>query len=302
MKTTLLSLLALLSASVACAQGITFKSRAKIYLNGNSNFPIQYSGTKQTLEEVSTIQYNASGQKIATTKTVKKDWVPGTDASFDSNDFPNGTIPDFLYADLAQSDDKTKVYVHFYHFIDPQNGSSTKTPTKFKDGFNDKIKNGSFYFKLEEGQRLAVRTESYHAGPITIPFKVYLSSRDESHNSNASADFNAGLFIGRKWGMTSYGNLPAEKTAKTHETYVSANFLAGFSIIEVDAKNSINGSTVEGKSLSFGPGFGMGFHYDSFGIFLGAGIDIPMSNSTAKEWRYKNQPWLGFGIGFGLFK
>jgi len=302
MKTAIFTLSLMLTANIAVAQGITFKSRAKVFLTGNAKFKIQYTNTKQVFEELSSVDYDANGLKIGSTKTTKKDWVPGTDAVFVAADFPNNKIPDFLYADLVQSEDKTKVNIHFYKFDDVQDVATTKTLKAFTNNFNTKIENGNFYITLKEGDNLAFRSEAYHAGPITIPFKVYLTSRDDSHNSNASADFNAGLFIGRKWGKKSFINLPAEKTGKSHETYVSTNFLAGFSVIEIDAKNSINSSTVEGKSLSFGPGFGMGFHYDSFGVFIGAGLDIPIGNSTAKEWRYKNQPWIGFGIGFGLFK
>jgi len=54
--------------------------------------------------------------------------------------------------------------------------------------------------------------------------------------------------------------------------------------------------------MAFSPGLGFGYHYDTFGLFIAGGMDFPIGNTIATNWRYKNQPWIGFGVGFSIFK
>jgi hypothetical protein len=43
------------------------------------------------------------------------------------------------------------------------------------------------------------------------------------------------------------------------------------------------------------------FLINKFNLFLGIGIDIPMSN-VADDSIFKGEPWLGIGLGYSVFK
>lgn len=240
--------------------------------------------------------------KITTLKTEDK---AGTEFVYGNTAFKG---LDHLYADVLQSTDKSKLYIYFWPVKTKKLTDSTSKCPKIDPNdtaaiaFNKLIEENTFYFNLRKREYLYLNSRAWHAGPLTMPFKVYLTPRDDTHTSNVTADVNAGFYIGQKWGKKGFVDMPAEKEGKTHEFFTSLNAIVSFSKLTIAATDNIDGNTNEGSVLGFSPGIGLGFHYDSFVLFLAGGIDVPITNSVANEWRYKNQPWLGFGLGFSLFK
>lgn len=290
-------------SSVVFGQSASWKVRYKVFLPGNPKFDIQYTNEKETLEEVSGYNEDRLGNKtkIITLKTAYK---AGKKFIYNSYGALKGV--DFLYADLIQSTDKSKLYIHFWPLKKNDSELPYASGVAAKDTsavtFNTLIDKNVFYINLRKREYLYLNSKAWHAGPLTMPFKVYLTSRDDIHTSNVTADVNAGFYIGQKWGKKGFVDMPAEKEGKTHEFFTSLNAIIGFSKLTIAATDNVNKNTNEGSVLGFSPGIGLGFHYDSFVLFLAGGIDVPISNSIANEWRYKNQPWFGFGLGFSIFK
>ncbi|MCX2582711.1 hypothetical protein [Pedobacter sp. MR22-3] len=286
------------------AQSSSWKIRYKIFLPGNENFSIQYKTGVESTEE--TTGYITDGNDIKSTVTSIK--IKDLGKKFDYNTYGTFKGRSYLYADVLQSADKSKLIIHFWPIknYDAAQRHATKKDSLSADSaaitFNGLIENNTFYFNLNKREYLYLNSAAWHAGPLTMPFKVYLGSRDKVHTNNVAADINAGLYIGQKWGKKGFVDMPAEKDGKSHEGFVSLNGIIGFSKISVAKTDNINDNTNEGSVLGFSPGIGLGLHYDSFVFFLAGGIDIPISNSIAENWRYKNQPWLGFGLGFSIFK
>jgi len=291
---------------VVFGQSASWKVRYKIFLAGNPCFDIQYTNEKEMLKEVTGYNVDHLGNE---TKIIglKTDYKAGR--KFVYNSYGSFTGIKSLYADVVQSTDKSKLYIHFWpikneKLIDQDSKECPNTDPKDTAAitFNKLVNKNVFYFNLRKREYLYLNSRAWHAGPLTTPFKVYLSSRDDTHTSNVTADVNAGFYIGQKWGKKSFVDMPAEKEGKTHEYFTSLNAIVGFSKLTIAANDNINKNANEGSVLGFSPGIGLGFHYDSFVLFLAGGIDVPISNSIANEWRYKNQPWLGFGLGFSIFK
>lgn len=60
-------------------------------------------------------------------------------------------------------------------------------------------------------------------------------------------------------------------------------------------------SPLRGRFHSLNTGVAYSFLINKFNLFLGIGIDIPMSN-VADDSIFKGEPWLGIGLGYSVFK
>jgi hypothetical protein len=298
--------LVLLTANTYAQSGKAFKLRYKIYLNGNPKFPVRYSSkTFDKIGDATEVTYNSAGNIISTTKAVANTFVP--DSAYDFSNYTSVTGTTRLFADIAQSDSKGQLIIHFWNLInipsqtadEPSKPAAGNTIQLANQKLNADIAAGTFYINLASRQSLKISTAAYQIGPMILPFKVYLGSRDGVHTNNVTTAANVGMYIGTKWGSTSFNNLPAEKTATPHQKFWSVNFTAGASKIDIAAEDNINTATDKGSTLALTPGLAFGFHYDSFAIFTAFGKDL-LTGKVAENWRYKNQVWLGFGIGFNI--
>lgn len=52
---------------------------------------------------------------------------------------------------------------------------------------------------------------------------------------------------------------------------------------------------------TFSPALGYMWEKHNVQLTLLAGVDLP-AGKIQKEWVYRNMPWLGIGVGIGLFK
>ena len=301
----ILSLTILIIANVysQTATSISFKLRYKVYVRGNPSFPIMYSPGKIDTEKVVQKIYDVNGNLIGTVKGVSKVWAPAF--KFDFTRFRALKNIQYLYADLVQSDDKTQLYIYFCPFNSTSTQAST-TAAATSPGysanyaaFDQLIKDGNFYIDLHSRQNLSFKTAAVQVGPMTLPFKVYLGSRDGSHFNDVTTSVNLSGYYGWRWGRTGFVNLPEEKTGKMHQTFFSFNFIGGMTKVDVDSTTNIDKSIKKGSALAISPGAGIGFHYDNFAIFAMIGTDLPLGD-VASDWRFKNQPWIGFGVGFSI--
>lgn len=87
------------------------------------------------------------------------------------------------------------------------------------------------------------------------------------------------------------------------ENQYAINTVVGFTIasVQVDSittKGKVNSLTA---AASFSPHLGAVFEVEKFQFGIYTGIDF-LYGAPNKYWVYRNQPWLGIGLGYSLFK
>jgi len=198
-----------------------------------------------------------------------------------------------IKANLFPDSNKLKVVFWSYHNI--------KDSIKYVSE-NDSM--NSYYIMFPKSNTLKDTPRNYisipfawtEIGAVTVPFKFRFAHGDSIPNDLSSA-FNAGVYVGRKWGRTrfyenkdfnhnSIGVTLAAFAAPTQITIESAN-------TEGRVKNKANE-----LGLSTGVGLMLEIHND-FNIGFFGGIDIPVSGKSY-YWDYANKLWIGFGIGYKL--
>jgi hypothetical protein len=113
---------------------------------------------------------------------------------------------------------------------------------------------------------------------------------------DASASYNAGFFIGRKWGKTSYYADPK----KTHDGL--AGELALFvtpSVVTMDQTVSLDKRKDKSNELGLGVGLIGVISYRDFSAGLAIGYDRALTGN-GKNWYYNKVPWIGLGFGYKL--
>jgi hypothetical protein len=136
-------------------------------------------------------------------------------------------------------------------------------------------------------------SHSFTVGIPTIPVKLRFGNGGEGDNARYFR-FEGNLSLGLSGGWKySFGD----------DNKYAVNTLVGFTVGSV----AVDGETTKGKissntsAASFSPHFGFVFDVQSFQFGLYTGIDY-LYGEPNKYWVYRNQPWLGIGIGYSLFK
>lgn len=162
------------------------------------------------------------------------------------------------------------------------------------------LKEHRLVFKIEEGNNINLPFRGWEIGALTIPVKVYLSSRAEKLKNNFVFDESINLKISRIWGREYFYKKQEDDKGKSFQNYWSGSFFIGLSKTEVNNKNTtsdIGDDKFNVASLNYG--LGIGYSVRSIGISALLGLDTPLSNE-ADDWNFKNQLWLGFGLGIDL--
>ncbi len=177
-------------------------------------------------------------------------------------------------------------------------------PWKFSavedSNLNQELSKNSYFLDIPERTVLKVKFHSYQFGALTLPVKIYLSSKADSLVNNVQTDINLNFMIGHKWGVKKYSQLPNEEEGSSYENSWSINFLIGMSKIDLKKNNTTPDLTKGDISVpAISTGFAFGYQYRKIGAYIASGIDNPLSK-YGKDWDFKNQLWLGFGLGLGL--
>jgi hypothetical protein len=81
--------------------------------------------------------------------------------------------------------------------------------------------------------------------------------------------------------------------------------LAGFNVSTVNVDSATTGGKADNNTktlASITPTLGVLFEVKTFQLGLFTGIDfLTGAGDISQYWMYKNQPWLGVGIGVSLF-
>lgn len=136
-------------------------------------------------------------------------------------------------------------------------------------------------------------SNSFTVGIPTIPAKLRFGNSGKGSNPRYFR-FEGNLSLGLSGGW---------KHSFGEDNKYAFNLLAGFTIASVDVdslttKGKVNSIT---SAASFSPHLGFVFDVQSFQFGLYLGMDF-LYGEPNNYWVYRNQPWLGIGIGYSLFK
>jgi hypothetical protein len=139
----------------------------------------------------------------------------------------------------------------------------------------------------------ATSNHSFTVGIPTIPAKLRFGNGGKGYDPRYFR-FEGNLSLGLSGGY---------KYSFGEDDKYAINTLVGFTVasVAVDSlttKGKVNSNT---SAASFSPHFGLVFDVQSFHFGLYTGIDF-LHGEPNKYWVYRNQPWLGIGIGYSLFK
>jgi len=209
-----------------------------------------------------------------------------------SKDIEQGSLKAALTADSLG-----KIKVNFWDIVEEDASDTSSRYVRSKDSADN------FYFQIPSRKLLGERTyylsfpyAASEVGAITIPFKYWKGST--SIPNNTSADFNAGVYIGRKWGRQRF----YYDKDKNHESAAfTLALFAGPTKIDLTKDNAKDSLLFKQNSneLAISLGAGGMFSYRNFNVGLFAGFDSPLSKE-GKNWIYSDRLWIGFGIGYSL--
>lgn len=176
-------------------------------------------------------------------------------------------------------------------------GGNTVEQTAYNLRYYKNANNEYLYFLVDTIAFHRIRKQpkvltTFTVGIPTIPVKMRFGNGgtgDDPRFFRFEGNVSLGLSGGVKF---SYGN----------KKQYGTNVVLGFTVasVQVDStttKGKVNANT---SAASFSPHLGLVFDFNKFQFGLYSGIDF-LYGSPNKEWVYRNQPWLGLGIGYSLF-
>ncbi len=128
----------------------------------------------------------------------------------------------------------------------------------------------------------------FNLGILFLPVKIRPFATE-----SGQFDFSDGFSLGTTFSLTYHHNWVNDFTHNLLLYLGTSNFTLDSSKIK-EVRD-------EYKISAFSPAIGYMMQKNQIQISLLVGIDFP-SGSVQKNWVYRNQPWIGVGLGFGLFK
>ncbi len=149
-----------------------------------------------------------------------------------------------------------------------------------------------FIVKTADLQTNSVEFESkkglWSIGLLVLPIKIRPFATEKGQ-----FDFADGFSVGTTFAWTLHHNW---KTNFSHNAllYVGIGSYTADSLKIKEKRNDY-------KIATFSPALGWMVEKNNIQLSILAGIDFPSGNLQQK-WVYRNKPWIGVGIGIGLFK
>ncbi|MEO1515189.1 MAG: hypothetical protein AAFV95_09245 [Bacteroidota bacterium] len=148
-----------------------------------------------------------------------------------------------------------------------------------------------------------IQKHNWCLSPITIPFKVFTANDSDSLDNNINtveSNINLALAVGFNTEKYIFKG-GKEPELRSHQYFFG---FAGINRLNLNALNT-DFAIEEGREVSiatFSLGLGMQFGYKRFGLSVLSGFDFPVSTNAGEDWILRGNLWLGFGIGYHLFK
>ena len=137
---------------------------------------------------------------------------------------------------------------------------------------------------------IQIKKNAFALGALTLPIKIRPGEKLSNGNYRDFAfesDISIGLSIGYKY------------TANKHDAF---NVLTGIDLTSVPVTpTSTNNAVTTATNLSaLTWHLGVLFQIDNFQVGAFTGIDY-LAGNTGRQWEYRNDMWLGIGIGYSIF-
>lgn len=136
---------------------------------------------------------------------------------------------------------------------------------------------------------------SFTWGAVTVPIKIRFGDGDSTY-FGFEPTANLGLTAGYRYQIKGRANHALNVLGGTS--------IGSTSFRKVDFETAyVNTDTVtdfSGTGLVLSTILGLVYQYDSFQIGLFTGLDF-LPNELGRQWKHQGIPWLGVGIGIGLF-
>lgn len=173
-----------------------------------------------------------------------------------------------------------------YEYLVEEKGSST-------------IKKVTNYFKLTNAEFTEITTKldaRWTFGTVILPLKLRFGDTDSKGNNLRYFDFTSEVNVGLSIAFRlSRGN------TRTIDTYCFLSL--NLSSIPVDSANTHGFQKTKTNASAISPTAGVVINFKNSGLQLigTIGMDF-MSGELGRKWTYTNQPWIGIGVGFSIFK
>jgi hypothetical protein len=139
---------------------------------------------------------------------------------------------------------------------------------------------------------LRLNRHSFTLGAVTIPIKMRFGSKwsdgTQKKDFSFSGDISFGLSVGYKYS-------PSKR--------YSHNILTGISLTSVPVTPATTQNSITSETNVAALTWHLGYLYqiDNFQIGAFTGIDY-LGGKTGRLWNYKDEMWLGIGVGYSIFK
>lgn len=191
-------------------------------------------------------------------------------------------------------------------FVKFEKNKLTVNPYLIKDKNGDFGKRDVYYYELKNRQTIKLNFNEWTVSALTIPFKYRFKDKDAGISEEFSTDFNANLFVGRTfYGRTSFFH--RKDVGNISNTYKwTGGLLIGASTVTLNASNTssanqpLDSDTEIVKGLGT-IGLGLSFSYNKINLGGFIGWDYSVGDD-AEKWNYNKEPWIGFALGYSLFK
>lgn len=155
------------------------------------------------------------------------------------------------------------------------------------------------YFKVtnaEFSEAITQLHERWTFGTVILPLKLRFGDTDSKGNNLRYFDFTSEINVGLSlaWRMT-------KANSRTIDTYLFGSL--NLSSIPMDSANTKGFQKIKTNASAISPTTGLVVHFKKSGLQLitTIGLDF-IAGELGRKWVYRNQPWLGIGVGFSIFK
>jgi hypothetical protein len=283
MKKKLLYLVFILSFVSLNAQNARFRTYYRVSIEDNSKLLMVKNKLQSPLVSYEIEQISVSNNKVDTVfHKTKKVENYSLSESIDKSLFNK-----YCYTNMKGKIKQVSDELIFYPFTFNEND------------IQDYLKDKKLLLKIRDGNAITLPFKGYEVGAMTVPVKIYFSSKNKKLKNNFIFDESINLKLSRINGKEYFYKSEKENEGKSFQNYFNYSFFIGFTKTEISNSNTTNEIDENFNVASLSYGFGVGYTVKSIGVNILLGVDTPLSK-TADDWNFKNQPWLGLGVGLDL--
>lgn len=169
------------------------------------------------------------------------------------------------------------------------------------------IEEPDFYeFKLKNNEQIWVPFTEFTLTSLTLPLKYRFRSKRREVNEEFTTGINLNFLIGASYGNSEFTHRKKVGN-KTNTWKLTLGLLIGTGTVTLNNSNTSSAGEnafaedeTDIKGL-FTSGLGLTYAFNKINVGLFYGWDNSIGKN-AKAWNYNGRPWLGFGVGYSLFK